>query len=145
MPSIGSIVRVGVVVAAAAASSATSYICETEVWIERGDFTVLADDPEHREALQACLEQDARCEQLCDDLLGAPRPGTTRSIRECYLVAQGNGYRVHTEYEVTQPCESDWELYPDAAWSPDAAHYPDAAPEPDTLPAPDATPPDAAP
>lgn len=143
MPSIRSIARywrVAVVFAAAAASSATSILCETVDRIENRTLYVSESDPEHRDALEACLNEDARCERLCDDLLGAPEPGYTRTIRECYLVESGGGYRVETSYRLVGPCEQDYT--PDAArWFPDAEQHDatpvwDATPDVDAIPAP---------
>jgi len=108
-------------------------LCETYDVTSSRSFLLDADDPEHREALEACLAQDAECADLCDELLGMPRPEYTRTIKECYLETAPGGYQVHTTYRTTGPCEEDI-LYPDAAW------YPDAAPSPDTLPEHDATP-----
>lgn len=142
MPSIGSFVRVGVVFVAAAASSATSILCEEVDRNEARTLFVSESDPEHRDALEACLNQDAQCERLCDDLLGAPEPGYTRTIRECFLTEQGDGYRVQTSYRLTGPCYED--SFPDAyPWYPDATMDHDAMPAWDAAPAPDATQPDA--
>ena len=139
MPSIGSFVRVGVVVAAATASSATSILCEEVDRIENRSFFVQESDPEHRDELESCLNNDALCAELCDDLLGVPEPGYTRTIRECYLLEEGTGYRVQTQYHLTGPCQdeilpdADWSWYPDATLH-DAEQVPDAAPAPDAAP-----------
>jgi hypothetical protein len=140
VPSIGSFVRLGVVVAAAAATSATSVLCEEVDRIENRSFFVSESDPERRDALEACLNSDFACTALCDDLLGVPEPGYTRTIRECYLIEEGTGYRVNTQYRLTGPCYDDY--VPDAYWFPDAAQQPDAAPPDAHLL--DATAPDAA-
>lgn len=127
MPSIGSFVRVGLVAAAAAASSATSVLCEEVDRIENRSFFVSESDPEHRDALEACLNSDFQCTALCDDLLGVPEPGYTRTIRECFLIDEGGGYRVNTQYRLTGPCYDD--LVPDAyPWYDGGGPQPDATP-----------------
>jgi hypothetical protein len=134
VPSIGSFVRLGVVVAAAAASSATSVLCETVDRVENRSFFVSESDPEHRDALEACLNSDFQCTALCDDLLGVPEPGYTRTIRECFLIEEGTGYRVNTQYRLTGPCYDDY--VPDAyPWYPDAT--PPDAELFDAMPAPE--------